>query len=140
MADRNLAKWQIASLAIIILIIPVIIVFQLTKADIVIDFDNPNPFENKCFLGESQCTFTQTFPEIELREDDTYWWILGEDVYCVKTDRTVEVPVSDPVGVITEETEVSCNDLFMFDKTVWDFSDSETMGDTKLYVFTLKGI
>lgn len=133
MADRNLAKWQIASLAIIILIIPLIIVFQLTKADIVINFNDDDPFFNKCFLGQSECVYQIpigiAFDDqpvgmefIEFREDKTYWWILGEDVWCIKTERTVAEPVSDPVGVITEETEIECNDLAMFDKGDWDLT------------------
>jgi len=148
MADLKLAKWQIATIAIIILIIPLIIVFQLSKQpDIVINFDQDDPFRNKCFLGETTCQYEAIFPEIELREDDTYWWILGEDVWCVKTERTVEVPVSDPVGVITQETEISCNDLAMFDKLEWDFIQippPQGCGLTGtcpplVYVFIMKG-
>lgn len=127
MADRKLAKWQIASLAIIILIIPVIIVFQLTKADIVINFDDDDPFKNKCFLGQTECIYMHELGvnvggEVEFRDDMDLnrWLIIGEDVFCIKIERTVAEPVADPVGVITEETEISCNNIAVFDKDEWD--------------------
>ena len=128
MADRNLAKWQIASLAIIILIIPVIIVFQLTKADIVINIDED--FKNQCFFGQPICVYdkqinvtfedTQKDPLIVFRETEINWQIIGDNVFCIKIERSVAEPVSDPVGVITESTEVSCNNIAIFDKDEWD--------------------
>jgi len=39
--DLKLAKWQIAVVSIIVLIIPFIIVYQLTKPDITIDTSLP---------------------------------------------------------------------------------------------------
>ncbi len=141
MADRKLGNTQIAIIAVIVLIIPFIIVFQLTKADIVIDFTDEDRFDNICFLGESQCTYVMIFPDIELREDDTYWWILGENVWCEKIERNVAEPVADPVGVITEETEIKCNNVAMFDKNEWDFSDATITleGQPTIYTFTKKG-
>lgn len=147
MVDRKMPLWKIVLVGGIVLTIPLVIAFQLTKADIVINFDEENPFKNKCFLGETECMYEAIFPEIELREDDTYWWILGENVWCVKIERTVEEQVEDPVGVITEETEVTCNDLAMFDKSEWDFGQIPPPQGCGLngtcppliYVFTMKG-
>jgi len=142
MADRKLAKWQIVFITVVVLIIPFIIVFQLAyQPDIFLDFESDDTFENTCFLGQDECTYIMIFPEIELREDDTYWWILGENVWCEKTERNVAEPVADPVGVITEETEIKCNDVAMFDKNEWDFSDATITleGQPTIYTFTKKG-
>jgi len=129
MADRKLAKWQIASIVIIVLIIPFIIVFQLTRADIVLTFDED--FKNQCFFGQPVCVYDKiirttleiiTEKQIEFQETGDDWRILGEDVFCIKTERTVAEPVRDPVGVITEETEVSCIDIAVFNKSDWDLT------------------
>jgi len=131
MAARKLAKWQIASLAIIILIIPVIIVFQLTKADIIINFDDDDPFFNKCFFGQPVCVYDKPIGfafsvapigEITFQELPDEWRVLGEDVFCFKIDKNNRgEPVTDPVGVITErDSNVVCNNIATFEKNEWD--------------------
>lgn len=140
MVEREFKKWQLAFIVGLIFIIPVIIVFQYTGTDIVIDFDD-NPFKNKCFLGQSECVYDSD--ATELREDDTYWWILGTDVWCVKSQMSFTEPVTNPNIEITQDSEVSCNDIAMFDKNDWDFSilhlDLIDGGFLDRYIFTLKG-
>jgi len=143
MVQREFKKWQLAFIAGLLFVIPVILLFQYTKADIVIDFDNPevDPFRNKCFLGQSECIYhsfggTQ-FPNVELREDTTYWWILGEDVWCVKSQMSFTEPVTNPNLEITQDSVISCNDIAMFDKDDWDFSSF--INGEPTYIFTLKG-
>ena len=142
MADSKLSNIQIAIIAGIILVVPFIIVLQLTKADIVIEFNED--FTNQCFFGENQCSYVEELGVIQLSENDDAWTILGENVFCTKTERTVAVPVSDPVGVISEETEVTCNNFAIFDKNEWDlviisFEDLTTQAEKiNTLTFTLR--
>ena len=143
MVDRKLSKWQLGILTVLILIIPFILVYQLSKPDITINFDSAetDPFFNKCFLGQSECIYHSfggtLHTNTELREDDTYWWILGKDVWCVKSQMSFTEPVTNPNVEITQDSEVSCNDLAMFDKEDWDFST--IINGELTYIFTLKG-
>ncbi len=127
MVERKFKKWQLAFIVGLIFIIPVILVFQYTKADIVINIDTD--FKNQCFFGQSVCTYDKLIINFEgqvdqnpfeFRETENNWQIIGDNVFCIHTERSVAVPVSDPVGVITEETEVSCNNIAVFDKDEWN--------------------
>jgi len=166
MADRKLEKWQIAFLATVILIIPFIIVFQLTKADIVINIDED--FKNQCFFGQPVCVYdkrinvtiedTQREPLIAFRETENNWQIIGDNVFCIKIEGAFAEPVTDPVGVVTKESEVNCNNIAVFDKDEWDlqirllFPDSEgnlffpfssfqpPEGSVNRFTFTMKQI
>jgi len=155
-------KFQIAIIAIIILIIPVIIVYQLTKPDIILNIEED--FENQCFFGQTECLYMHdlgviTSGEIEFRDemDLNRWLIIGDNVWCIHTDRSVAVPISDPVGVISQESEVSCNNIAVFDKDEWDLKigiavpDEEgnliqfssidfPMGSQQTFTFTIKGL
>ena len=162
-----MGKVMVVIVALIILAVPFILVYQLTKADINIsDFTFPindeDPFENKCFLGQSECFYTHglgilTGGDVEFREDDTYWWILGEDVWCIKSEMSFVEPVTNPNVQITQGDQIDCNDTAMFDKSDWDLrigisipdeegnlipflsSISFPEGSIQTYTFTLKG-
>ncbi len=136
-------KFQIAIIAVIILIIPAIIVFQLTKADIVINIEND--FENQCFFGQTKCNYidsSRNVGAIIFSETVEQWQILGENVWCIKTDREVAEPVSDPVGVITDEDEVTCNNIAIFDRNEWDLQVGVGSNGSAFteYIFTMKGL
>ena len=162
MALKKLKKYEIIFLAVVILIIPVILVYQLTKPDIVIRVGDD--FTNQCFFGQTECKYMHdlgrvTGGVVEFRDEMELnrWLIVGEDVWCIHTERSVAVPVSNPVGVITQETEVSCNNIAVFDKDEWDleigiaFPDEQGRlipfsplpefpeGTQQTFVFTMKG-
>ncbi len=151
MVLKKLTKIELAFLAGIILIIPFIIVFQLANqpdiniSDLTFPINDRDQFENQCFFGQTECVYTEDsrkLGEIQFRETQNNWQIIGTDVWCIKTERTVAVPVSDPVGVITQETEVSCNNIAIFDKNEWDLAifHADTIdGFFNTFTFTMKG-
>lgn len=134
MADRKLAHWQIASLTIIILIIPLIIVFQLTKADIVIDVNSPIAIANSCLIKKDTktCTYDEADKTqlITITESDATtllansWKVTGESVLCNEFITT-----ADFGGEIRESTEIKCFDTVFFDKEIWDRQVSITNPD-----------
>ena len=132
-----MGKLRLAIVAGIILIIPFIIVFQLSKSDINISdltfpINGKEPFHNQCFFGEPVCVYDKSVrfgfsvasvDEIEINELPNEWRVIGEDVFCFKIESGSVEPVSDPVGVITErESNVTCNNIAMFDKNDWDLN------------------
>lgn len=160
-----MGKLRLALVAGIILIIPFILVYQLSKGDINIeDFTHPiqdtDPFENKCFydpiekefqFGEISCTYVREssrLGEIIFTETDTKWQVTGDQIWCVKIERSVMEPVADPVGSISESSigesqpSVECNDIAIFDKDEWNLqithADLIDGGSADSFRFTLK--
>lgn len=145
-------KFQIIIIAVIVLIIPTIIVFQLTKADITIEnltfpIVDGDTFKNQCFFGQTKCVYEERSAEsgvIVFDDQETSWLIRGENVWCIKSNRQVAEPVADPVGVITDESEVTCNNLAIFNKSEWDLqithADLVSGGSVDIFTFTMKGL
>src|SRR3972149_9857215 len=81
--DLKLAKWQIAVVSIIVLIIPFIIVYQLTKPDITIDTSLPfgvtERFSKGCENGII-CIYNMDSitKEITITEDEESWTMHGD--------------------------------------------------------------
>ncbi|MCP6727142.1 MAG: hypothetical protein KJI69_03900 [Patescibacteria group bacterium] len=86
MVERKFKKWQLAFIVGLIFIIPLIVLFQYTKADIVIDrFGNENGCE---FISGGDikliCTYTSD-PDgtiIKVTQSNSAWILTGE---CVTT-------------------------------------------------------
>ena len=87
--DLKLAKWQIAVVSIIVLIIPFIIVYQLTKPDITIDTSLPfgvtERFSSGCEDGII-CMYNMDSitKEITITEDEESWIMHGD---CIDTSQ-----------------------------------------------------
>ncbi len=164
MVERKFKKWQLAFIVGLIFIIPLIVLFQYTKADIIINIDED--FKNQCFFGQPVCVYDQeirifssinTGKEIEFRELSDEWRIIGENVFCFKVDGSFAEPVANPVGIVTEKDDVTCNNIASFEKNDWDlridflipdeqgnlitFSSIEPPeGSINRFTFTMKGI
>lgn len=150
MALKRLTKFELAFLAGIILIIPFIIVFQLSKADINIgDFTSPiqdtDPFANMCIEGDFRCIYLQSdnkLGEIIFTETETRWQIAGDNVWCVKFKPTASEPIADPIGSIGEsQPSIICNNLAIFDKSEWNLTifHADTLdGFFNTFTFTMK--
>ncbi len=127
MVERKFKKWQLAFIVGLIFIIPMIILFQYTKADIVINIDDD--FKNQCFFGQTECVYdkrinitfedSQRIPIIQFRETVNNWQIIGDNVWCIQ-GRSVAIPVTNPQQEITKDSEVSCNNIAVFDRDEWD--------------------
>jgi len=119
MVERKFKNWQLAFIVGLIFIIPVIIVFQYTSADIVITFDEQNGCEgSEPFV----CTFFSN-PDamiIILVESDVKWTLSGT---CITTDGELfskgisefpEISFSPPADF------EQCRDMISFDKDMWN--------------------
>lgn len=146
MADRELKKWQLALIAGIILIVPVIIAFQLTKADININDLNPT-FVSGCNMEGTVCTYNMdnTVRVITISEDEEKWTLMGN---CIDTalasflrsgaviQRDSGQTLSDPVfGFNPEE----CRDLVIFLKDDWD-RENTFVNNSEVNIFTLRDV
>lgn len=164
MVERKFKKWQLAFIVGLIFIIPVIIVFQYTSADIIINIDED--FKNQCFFGQPVCVYDKeiavfgsinTGKEIQFQELSDEWRIIGEDVFCFKVDGSFVEPISDPVGVIIPQSNITCNNIASFEKSDWDLkidflvpneqgilvkfsSVQPPEGSINRFTFTMKGI
>lgn len=140
MALKKLAKWEMVLIAGIILIIPIIIAYQLTKADIEIDL-NPT-FSNGCNQLGTVCMYNMdsTAKIITLNEDDLSWRITG---LCVDTaieqyNRKVAISERDN-SLITLEYPANpeeCRDLVIFSKDDWERENKVVTVDVQVQCFT----
>lgn len=133
MALKRLTKFELAFLAGIILIIPFIIVFQLSKADIVIDITSiTNGCEsiNDVFI----CTYVSDPNRviIKITESNDAWVVTGN---CITTvgERFGKGIVENPEIFFSPppfDTVDNCIDLIIFDKDMYDreFSFNSELG------------
>ena len=129
----KLAKWQIATVSIIVLIIPFIIVYQLTKPDITIDTSLPfgvtERFSKGCENGII-CIYNMDSitKEITITEDEESWTMHGD---CVDTlndglaraDAILKRDFAGQYPVIEGDlfkTPNKCFDLVSFQKKDWN--------------------
>ncbi len=77
MVERKFKKWQLAFIVGLIFIIPVILVFQYTKADITIPIISQG-FVSECSDDGKVCAFNSNSNKIlSITEDDRFWTISG---------------------------------------------------------------
>ena len=126
MVERKFAKWQLAFIVGLIFIIPVILVFQYSKADIVIDrFENENGCE---FISGGEikliCTYTSD-PDgtiIKVTQSNSAWILTGE---CITTKGQTslkfgqENPTVTGSGVPFEELD-DCINIIIFEMDNYD--------------------
>jgi len=133
MALKRLTKFELAFLAGIILIIPFIIVYQLSKADITIDITS---ITNGCKITNDVFTCTYVSDPngviIKITESNSAWVVTAD---CITT-------VGEGFGkAIAENPEISfsppdfdkvdnCRDLIIFDKDLYgrEFSFNSELG------------
>ena len=114
MVQREFKKWQLAFIVGLIFIIPVIIVFQYTKADITIEINPTEP----CFPQEDDTCFFRigSGSTTRFEESDTQYTVFGERIVCFRTIEDVAEPMGD---IALAPPDVQCNDVGIFDKENW---------------------
>lgn len=140
MALKKLVKWEIALIAIVILIIPFVVVYQLTKADIELQI-NPS-FASGCNDGGTVCTYNMdsTAKVIILNEDEESWRVTGN---CIDTEFDSQIrqqAVAKRDGLEIDLTPVPsnnpCRDLVIFKKIDWNRENKIITQDVQVQCIT----
>jgi len=119
MVERKFKKWQLAFIVGLIFIIPIILVFQYTKSDIVIDFGSKT---NGCdFTDETVCTYISDPDKviIILSESVDKWTLTGN---CITTAGEIFGKGTREFPQISFEPPSDfeeCRDMISFDKDIW---------------------
>lgn len=141
MADRKLSNMQIILIAGLVLIVPALIAFQLTKPDITLDTINPT-FVGGCNNEGTVCTYNMdnTVKVILLNEDDLSWRLSGNciDTVLDQHKRTKAIQIRDE-GFVTLEFPANpegCRDLVIFNKVNWDRENAVIPAKVQVQCFT----
>lgn len=124
MADKKMSTLQIILIAGIVLVVPALIAYQLTKPDITLDL-NPT-FVSGCNNEGTVCTYNMdnTVKVILLTEDELSWRMSGNciDKVLDQHRRMKAIQIRDE-GLVTLEFPANpeeCRDLVIFNKVNWD--------------------
>lgn len=145
MVERKFKKWQLAFIVGLIFIIPLIVLFQFTKADIVIDrFANENGCE---FISGGDikliCTYIISDADgtiIKVSQSNSAWILTGE---CITTKGQTslksgqENPTRTGSGVPFEELD-DCINIIIFEMDNYDRSiDFNSETQQRINIFKL---
>ncbi len=144
MVLKKLTKFELAFLAVVILIIPVIIVFQLSQPDIVIA---PEDRVQGCGLTPTSCQYITNgafgFDPIMLTERDDKWLLRGNCIDTAGESLGRALAIADRDGISLDIAPLlnpdECRDSIIFLKKDWDRS-LEITDVIELNTFTLKEV
>jgi len=144
MVERKFKKWQLAFIVGLIFIIPVILVFQFTNADIEL---RPQDSIQGCGSTPTTCQYVTNgalgFDPIMITERDDKWLLRGNCVDTKGESLARALAIADRDGINLDISFPSnpdeCLDSVIFLKKDWDRS-LEFTEVIELNTFTLKEV